>query len=329
MFRLLLFQLLLCPTVVHGATVRLKPCLSVGSSSSGLGSASGSQSGESETAGGTRRASPQAFELPELILSWDGWQTSQLVTTVAAIILKEKLGFNVKFKSGISPKQSYAALSKGELHMVFEAWTASNAASFKEFKVGTANSTIHYFPYTLMFGRSGVYETCDRQKSTTSGYAACSGTVATEPYLQDALKTTAGQQRFGTVRQLFGEWHPTVAEWAPSICKTQTCSTEVMHISASGYDEGLVEALVEKLKIPAKVLYLGAANHTKALWKAFVTATPILAYSYAPNTNLLGISLSQLPRAQLDPDLDLPAQRLAKLAWKGLSGVRGGLGFRV
>ena len=73
--------------------------------------------------GGRRRVSvPQPFMLPELVLQWDSWPTSQIVTAAAAIVLQEKMGFNIKLESGRSSQQVYEALATGDLHMAFEVW---------------------------------------------------------------------------------------------------------------------------------------------------------------------------------------------------------------
>ena len=51
----------------------------------------------------------QPFRLPKLTLHWDSWTTSQMVTTAAAIILSEKLGFEINLEAGRTPKEMFAA----------------------------------------------------------------------------------------------------------------------------------------------------------------------------------------------------------------------------
>ena len=79
---------------------------------------------QDENEGGRRRrvSVPQPFLLPELTLQWDSWPTSQIVTAAAAIVLQEKMGFNVKLEAGRSSQQVYEALDKGDVHMAFEVW---------------------------------------------------------------------------------------------------------------------------------------------------------------------------------------------------------------
>lgn len=64
----------------------------------------------------------QPFQLDKLMVQMDSWDTSQLVTVAAAIILSEHLGFNVEFTSSITAKDLYGAMAKGECHLAFEAW---------------------------------------------------------------------------------------------------------------------------------------------------------------------------------------------------------------
>ena len=51
-----------------------------------------------------------------------------------------------------------------------------------------------------------------------------------------------------------------------------------------------VEALVERLKLPVKVVYLGAEKHREAIWRAYTQRVGALFYSFYPNTNQHGIS---------------------------------------
>ena len=84
----------------------------------------------------------------------------------------------------------------------------------------------------------------------------------------------------------------------------------ILHIAKTGYDEGLVEALVEKLEIPAKVAYLGPEAHTDALWTAYTERKGALVYSYFPNANQHGISILSLERAAIAPGDDFQSQQL-------------------
>jgi hypothetical protein len=117
----------------------------------------------------------QPFLLPKLLVQWDGWPTSQLATSVAAIILKEKLGFDVSLTEGTTSKQQYATLEAGGVHLAFEAWPASNPVEFQEFvtdsKETQTAARVLNFPYTTLFGRAGIFESCSRDG--TDGLSIC------------------------------------------------------------------------------------------------------------------------------------------------------------
>jgi hypothetical protein len=68
------------------------------------------------------KPAPQPFQLEKIVVQMDSWETSQLVTVAAAIILSERLGFNVAFANGISGKELYGAMAEGKCHLAFEAW---------------------------------------------------------------------------------------------------------------------------------------------------------------------------------------------------------------
>jgi hypothetical protein len=74
------------------------------------------------------------------------------------------------------------------------------------------------------------------------------------------------------------------------------CSAQILHIAPKGYDTNLVEQLVEDLKVPVKVVYLGPEAHTNAIWEAHTKGLGDLFYSYSPNSNQHEISVSVTTR---------------------------------
>ena len=114
--------------------------------------------------------------------------------------------------------------------------------------------------------------------------------------------------------------------YTPAVCRAANsgnCSVQILHIAPTGYDEGKVEAMVEKLGIRAKIVYVGQKAHTSQLWTAYKKRSSSLIYSFYPNTNQYGISILNLPRAVIDPQLDFKPQQLRKLVWPGLADNRG------
>ena len=124
------------------------------------------------------------------------------------------------------------------------------------------------------------------------------------------MNTAKGEDHFAQGEQKDWETDGT-SEWSPELCKTQNCSVKILHIASKGYDEGLVEQLIETMKVPAKVEYLGQTKHTQAIWNAYTKISPALVYSYYPNVNQHGISILHLPRAKIAPGIDFKSQRLA------------------
>lgn len=267
---------------------------------------------------------PQTYT-GKLRIQWDSWPTSQITTALAAIILSENMGFDVVLEDEFSAANMYEKIAEGQLvHLAFETWPASNpnaSAQYAIFFNGTnaPSGKINSHPYINLFGRAGIYETCSR----TSGGCA-SLPRETGVLLKDALKSPYGQQHFNT-----SEYVPTCSaaecqEFVPPQCNGRDCDVQILHIDKTGYDEGLVEALVEKLKIPAKVAYLGPEAHTDALWTAYTERKGALVYSYFPNANQHGISILSLERAAIAPGDDFQSQQLQKLAFPGLKDLGGG-----
>ena len=81
----------------------------------------------------TKKVLPSPFTLPTLRVHWGEWTTMQLSTSVAAILLSEKMGFDVQLVDGKTSKQAYEDLAEGEIHLSFEAWPKSNQAEFDRF----------------------------------------------------------------------------------------------------------------------------------------------------------------------------------------------------
>ena len=109
--------------------------------------------------------------------------------------------------------------------------------------------------------------------------------------LSDALTTEEGKEYHTSTNK--DALKPRLGEWKPSLCDrpSVTCSAQILHISPEGYDTGLVEKLVEDLKIPLKVVYLGPEAHTNAIWEAHTKGSGDLFYSYSPNSNQHEISV--------------------------------------
>ena len=126
-----------------------------------------------------------------------------------------------------------------------------------------------------------------------------------------ALNTRDGQQHFKTAQELLSDPFMKFEEWSPTLCKTQNCSAQILHIASKGFDEGAVEKLVEDLGIPATVVYLGQANHTQAIWSAYTQQDGALVYNFYPNVNQHGVSVLHLARAKIAPGMDFQPQRLA------------------
>ncbi len=266
---------------------------------------------------------PQPFRLPKLKVQWDAWETSQMTTSVAAIILRERLGFDVEFVTGVSPRNMYAKLADGEIHLAFEAWPASNPAEFNKYATAdseTGKSRVNRHAYNNLFGRSGLFEACDRvggKNNPCRNLSLQGGDVL----LKDAMQDPVVQEHFSKERiDASGE-----REWYPKQCTNAgvDCRAQVLHISPTGYDEGQVESLLEDLGIPAHVAYAGPEAHTHKIWESYTKRSGTLLYSYSPNANQEGVSILSLPRAQIDPRLDFKPQLLHKLAWPGLSAERG------
>ena len=213
----------------------------------------------------------QPAQRPELRIQWDSWEASQLTASVAAIILQERLGFTIKLELGRSSKQMYAALSTGDLHVAFQAWPSSNSDAFREHV--TSSGAVLALPYSALVGRSGVFETCDRNPDSQLSKCQTGLTGGTPLMLREALRTPEGQRHFQPSQPFYAD------EWIPPHCDGQVnCSTRILHIGRQDYDEGRVERMVEELKLPVTVAYLGKRNHTDALWEAYTNRAGALVY---------------------------------------------------
>ena len=110
--------------------------------------------------------------------------------------------------------------------------------------------------------------------------------------LSDALATKEGQKYHTSTNK--DALEPKLGEWKPSLCYSPSvnCSVQILHLTPKGYDTGLVEKLVEDLKVPVKIVYLGPEAHRNAIWEAYTKGSGDLFYSYFPNSNQHEISVS-------------------------------------
>ena len=270
---------------------------------------------------------PSPFLKPKLKIFWGYWTTHELTTSVAAIILSEKLGFDVELVSDTTARASMQAIAKGDIHINFEFWPGSNPDTYreyaKEFHPDVEPGQVHAFPYKSLFARSGLYETCSRHSSTEFRTCLDGSLSNSQVLLKEAMDDPAIQRHFSQEKVAMpehGSWND-----APRCQHRGTnCSVEILHIAPTGYDEGLLESIVTTLNLPASIAYLGEEAHTKAIWKAYTARKGALVYSYFPNALQDGVAVQGMPRAAMDQDLDFPTQQLVKIAWPGLEKERGG-----
>ena len=269
------------------------------------------------------RVVPSNFDLPKLRIAWGYWETAAMTTAIAGILLREKLGFDIEFVN-ITARASYEAIAKGDVHLSFEAWTKSNpgqAHTWEEYDQDkeAERGKMWSFPYRELFGRSGLFEACSRHDPDF--HPCLDKSLSQSPVLLDeALLIPSVQKHFSQNHVT----SPALGKWEENPrCRAGNCTVQVLHIAPTGYDEGLIETLVEQLGIPAEVVYLGAQAHDDALWAAYTRMTGALMYSYVPNSNKKGISITALPRAPFDQNLDFPPQQLTKMGWPGLQEHKG------
>jgi len=170
----------------------------------------------------------QPFKLPTLRLQWDTWSTSQLTTSLAATILHEQLGFEVELVKKLSSSEVYDGLSTGDVHLAFESWPASNPGKYTEYAAPAAGGPpprVHAFPYSALFGRVGLYETCKRGET-------CSG-AAPRHLVVDLLKSEAGKEHFQSLDEYIKGFTPTHETWRPPHCEQPgaNCTIPILHIS--------------------------------------------------------------------------------------------------
>ena len=153
----------------------------------------------------------------------------QIVTTAAAIILSEELGFNVRLESGRTSKQMYEAMSQGEVHAAFEAWPMSNLDTFKKYVLDDPNRAIVHFPYSTLFGRSGIFETCSRTSGDKT-FSTCASGMDTEPILSDVLQMHEGERHFKTAKQILSDTYSAMVTSLSDIM-TWSCGEALSDIS--------------------------------------------------------------------------------------------------
>ena len=234
-------------------------------------------------------------------------------------MLSERLGFDVELVEAGTPKEVYKGISSGDVHLAFESWPGSNRDEFELYTDPSApdGRRVHAMLYPDLFGYSGIYEACSRSPEAVSGLCRDENIRKSPPLLKDVLDTAEGQEFFsGGVNPSGG-----YKEWIPAHCQDKNCSVEILHVTPE-YDKGLIEGIVEKLGLPAKVVYMGS-NLTDVIWDAHTQRSGALLYAYFPDVTHHGISTLQLHRAPIHPSIDLKRQRLTKLAWPGLADRRG------
>ena len=156
---------------------------------------------------GYKRAG-QTFGEP-LRLNWDSWHSSQLVTTIAGILLQQGLGFSVELvelptvrgRENSATADLYEAVSTGALHAALEVWPEGKSAQISQFGSynlgGSYKSNLSKITrYTDLRGRSGVFETCRRDSLSALGSCIDPLAGALPKMLTGAFSSQAGTAHF-------------------------------------------------------------------------------------------------------------------------------------
>eukprot|EP00930_Biecheleria_cincta_P039858 TRINITY_DN27358_c0_g1_i1.p1 TRINITY_DN27358_c0_g1~~TRINITY_DN27358_c0_g1_i1.p1 ORF type:complete len:878 (+),score=132.75 TRINITY_DN27358_c0_g1_i1:97-2730(+) len=259
---------------------------------------------------------PNLFRQP-LKLRWDAWATSQLATSVAAILLQDRLGIEVELVRSSSSMGVYEAVATGTIHAAFEVWPAGKEAAFSKFASfeSCSEKSARAFNASIV-GRSGIYETCSRRTTDGTMQQCRSAAILDSPTrLSDVLATSVGQTHFAS------PGISSAANWTPSHCVGANCTAQIFHIS--GYDPGLIENMVTSLQLPTTVTYFDEAEHHKLVWTAHEAREGALFYFYRPSIPIHGIYAHDFPRAVIWPKEDVQNTFLQKLAWTGLLDIDG------
>lgn len=219
-----------------------------------------------------------------LKVRWDDWDSTQLITMVGAILLQDELGFEVEL---VAPKSDntryYEDISKGDMHVAFEVWPMGKKASFDRFASFNLGEALEQG--ALAFNASimasvRIVEACNRKASRGSPvHCRDASVMGSHRVLPKFLATAQGLAHFasnvsqgdvavgeecvGGRFQCNGD-----AIWTPSHCEAPQagqapCAAQMVHVSPA-WDPRAIEGLVNDLRLPVKVVYLGYQGHAEA-----------------------------------------------------------------
>ena len=298
---------------------------------------------------GYKRAG-QTFEEP-LRLNWDSWHSSQLVTTIAGILLQQGLGFNVElvelptvlgWENSAITADLYEAVSTGVLHAALEVWPDGKSAQisqFGSFNLGSASNLSKITGYTDLRGRSGIYETCRRDSLSALGSCTTPLAGALPKMLIGALSSQAGTAHFSQMARAptvgFGSLRSDGAAecslglgcddgdiWRPPACAAgRNCSIQLKHITRA-YERGQIEKMIISLGLPIEVAYVGAENWARQVGHSYLNGQGGLFLSWYPQAPVAGIPMEKFERVIVPFDDDLSEDYLQKVHWDGLIEAR-------
>ena len=296
---------------------------------------------------GYKRAG-QTFGEP-LRLNWDSWHSSQLVTTIAGILLQQGLGFSVELvelptvrgRENSATADLYEAVSTGALHAALEVWPEGKSAQISQFGSynlgGSYKSNLSKITrYTDLRGRSGVFETCRRDSLSALGSCIDPLAGALPKMLTGAFSSQAGTAHFSQMARAptvgFGSLRSDgrAAEcslglgcadgdiWRPPACAAErNCSVQLKHITRA-YDKEQIEKLIISLGLPIEVAYVGAENWARQVAHSYLTGQGGLFYSWYPQVPVAGIPMEKFERVNVPFDDDPSEDYLQKVHWDGL-----------
>jgi len=229
------------------------------------------------------------------------WASHRLVTSVAAILLREKLMFDVEVippPANSDTQADFQRLATSEIDANMEVWPRGKEAEYQRW---VAHGAVVDAGMHKVASRTGMFVT----RNDSAFYARLRDPAAQELY----SKATVAQGEQGADLANYcadPAWNCSNLIWRPPQCgpvqpgAKDPCRAQLLK-GDTGYDTGVMEQQIKNSGLNVSIAYVTPATLSQKVWAAHGKGEHVLFYSWTPREPMHGIPSSEVTPVEFPP----------------------------
>jgi len=229
------------------------------------------------------------------------WASHRLVTSVAAILLREKLMFDVEVvlpPADSDTQADFRNLAINNIDANLEVWPRAKEAEYEQW---VAKGAVVDAGNHKVTSRTGMFVA----HNASAFYARLKDPAAQSLYSQTAVER--GEEGADSANYCADPaWNCSSFIWRPPQCSpaqpgaSDPCRAQLLK-GDTGYDVGVMEQQIKNNGLNVSIAYVTPATLRKKVWAAHAKGEHVLFYSWMPREPIHGIPSSEFTPVEFPP----------------------------